>query len=145
MLGYEDVLEIIEQHLEFNKETTADAIHDFLSFYIEVLKEQLVHDEEAVQLALEVYEGNKNFKKQTIYKGIYKQIGEFSDREKTALRKIYDSKKKTIGFIFNISSNILREAFLEFVKETEIPEEAYSASIRSKILCYRIGSTSRKR
>lgn len=25
----------------------------------------------------------------------------------------------------------MREAFLEFVKETEIPEEAYSASIRS--------------
>ncbi|TWT25300.1 hypothetical protein [Planomicrobium sp. CPCC 101110] len=48
LLGYEDVLEIIEQHLEFNKETTADAIHDFLLFYIEVLKEQLVHDEEAV-------------------------------------------------------------------------------------------------
>ncbi|WP_341201111.1 PD-(D/E)XK nuclease family protein [Planomicrobium okeanokoites] len=143
LLGYEDVLKIIEQHLEFNKETTADAIHDFLSFYIEVLKEQLVHDEEAVQLALEVYEGNKsaidflflsqnkNFKKQAIYKGIYKQMGEFSDREKTALRKIYESKKKTIDFIFNIGSNVLREAFLEFVKETEIPEEAYSASIRS--------------
>ncbi|RLQ91334.1 PD-(D/E)XK nuclease family protein [Planomicrobium sp. Y74] len=143
LLGYEDVLGIIEQHLEFNKETTADAINDFLSFYIEVLKEQLVHDEEAVQLALEVYEGNKsaidflflsqnkNFKKQAIYKGIYKQIGEFNDREKTALRKIYESKKKTIDFIFNIGSNVLREAFFEFVKETEIPEEAYSASIRS--------------
>lgn len=143
LLGYEDVLEIIEQQLEFNKDTTADAIHDFLSFYIEVLKEQLVHDEEAVQLALEVYEGNKsaidflflsqnkNFKKQAIYKGIYKQIGELNDREKTALRKIYESKKKTIDLIFNIGSNVLREAFLEFVKETEIPEEAYSASIRS--------------
>lgn len=143
LLGYEDVLEIIEQHLEFNQETTADAIHDFLSFYIEVLKEQLVHDEEAVQLALEVYEGNKssidflflsqneNFKKQAIYKGIYKQIEELSDREKTALRKIYESKKKAIDFIFNIGSNVLREAFLEFAKETEIPEEAYSASIRS--------------
>lgn len=143
LLGYEDVLDIIEQHLEFNKETTADAIHDFLSFYIEVLKEQLIHDEEAVQLALEVYEGNKsaieflflsqnkNFQKQAIYKGVYKQIGEFSVREKTALRKIYESKKKTIDFIFNIGSNVLREAFFEFVKETEIPEEAYSASIRS--------------
>lgn len=143
LLGYEDVLGIIEQHLEFNKGTTADDIHDFLSFYIEVLKEQLVHDEEAVQLALEVYEGNKsaidflflsqnkNFKKQAIYKGIFQQIGEFSDREKIVLCKIYESKKKTIDLIFNIGSNVLRVAFLEFVKETEIPEEAFSASIRS--------------
>lgn len=142
LLGYEDVLDIIEQQLEFNEETTADAIHDFLSFYIEVLKEQLVHDEEAVQLALEVYEENKSaidflflsqnkiFKKQAIYKGMYKQIGSLNDREKIALRKIYESKKKTVDFIFNIGSNVLREAFLEFVKETEIPEEAYSASIR---------------
>ncbi|MBZ5201567.1 PD-(D/E)XK nuclease family protein [Planomicrobium chinense] len=143
LLGYEDVLEIIEQQLEFNKETTADAIYDFLSFYMEVLKEQLVHDEVAVQLALEVYEGNKssidllflsqnkNFKKQAIYKGIYQQIGNLNETEKTALRKIYEAKKKTIDFIFNIGSNVLREAFLEFVKEAEIPEEAYSANIRS--------------
>lgn len=112
LLGYEAVLEIIEQQLEFNQETTADAIHDFLSLYIEVLKEQLVHDEEAVELALKVYQGNKtaieflflsqneNFKKQAIYKGFYKQIGNLDEREKTALSKIYEAKKKTIDFIF---------------------------------------------
>lgn len=38
---------------------------------------------------------------------------------------------QSIHFVFNIGSNVLREAFLEFVKETEIPEEAYAASIRS--------------
>lgn len=142
LLGYEDVLEIIEQQLEFNKETTADAIYDFLLFYKEVLKEQLVHDEVAVQLALELHEGNKssidllflsrnkNFKKRAIYKDIYKQIGNLNETEKKALRKIYEAKKKTIDFIFNIGSNVLREAFLEFVKEAEIPEEAYSANIR---------------
>lgn len=142
LLGYEDVLDIIEQQLEFNQETTADAIHDFLSFYIEVLKEQLVHDEEAVQLALEVYEGNKNaidflflsqnqnFKKQAIYNSVYKQIESLSEREEEALCKIYEAKKKTIDFIFNIGSNVLREAFLDFVRETDLPEEAYSASIR---------------
>lgn len=62
LLGYEDVLEIIEQHLEFNKEKTADAIHDFLSFFIEVLKEQVVYDEESVQLALQIAsQGKKRF------------------------------------------------------------------------------------
>lgn len=54
------MLEIVEQQLEFSKETTADAIYDFLSFYIEVLKEQLVHDAESVELALKVYKENKN-------------------------------------------------------------------------------------
>lgn len=96
-LGYEDVLEIIEQQLEFSKETTADTIYDFLSFYIEVLKEQLVHDAESVELALKVYEENKNaidflflsqnnnFKKQAVYKGIYKQIAKLNEPEKAAL------------------------------------------------------------
>ncbi|WP_180956279.1 MULTISPECIES: PD-(D/E)XK nuclease family protein [unclassified Planococcus (in: firmicutes)] len=142
LLGYEDVLEIIEQQLEFSKETTADAIYDFLSFYIEVLKEQLVHDAESVELALTVYEENKNaidflflsqndnFKKQAVYKGIYKQLAKLDDSEKTALRKIYSAKKKTIDFVFNIGGNVIREAFLDFVKEADMPEEAYSANIR---------------
>ena len=142
LLGYEDVLEIIEQQLEFSKETTADAIYDFLSFYIEVLKEQLVHDAESVELALTVYEENKNaidflflsqndnFKKQAVYKGLYKQFAKLDDSEKTALRKIYDAKKKTIDFIFNIGGNVIREAFLDFVKEADMPEEAYAAHIR---------------
>ncbi|MFP8782590.1 PDDEXK-like family protein [Planococcus plakortidis] len=142
LLGYEDVLEIIEQQLEFSKETTAGAIYDFLSFYIEVLKEQLVHDAESVELALTVYEENKNaidflflsqndnFKKQAVYKGLYKQLGKLDDSEKAALWKIYVAKKKTIDFVFNIGGNVIREAFLDFVKEADIPEEAYAAQIR---------------
>lgn len=142
LLGYEDVLEIIEQQLEFSKETTADAIYDFLSFYIEVLKEQLVHDAESVELALTVYEENKNaidflflsqndnFKKQAVYKGLYKQLAKLDESEKTALRKIYSAKKKTIDFVFNIGGNVIREAFLDFVKEADMPEEAYAAHIR---------------
>lgn len=142
LLGYEDVLEIIEQQLEFSKETTSDTIYDFLSFYIEVLKEQLVHDAESVELALTVYEENKNaidflflsqndnFKKQAVYKGLYKQLAKLDESEKTALRKIYSAKKKTIDFVFNIGGNVIREAFLDFVKEADMPEEAYAAHIR---------------
>lgn len=50
-LDYQDVLEIIELHLELNKESIMDQIYDFLTFYTEVLREELVQDEESVQLA----------------------------------------------------------------------------------------------
>lgn len=112
-----------------------------MSFYIEVLKEQLVHDAESVELALTVYEENKNaidflflskndnFKKQAVYKGLYKQLAKLDESEKTALRKIYSAKKKTIDFVFNIGGNVIREAFLDFVKEANMPKEAYAAHI----------------
>lgn len=34
LLGYEDVLDIIEHLLEFNKKTSADALHDFYHFIL---------------------------------------------------------------------------------------------------------------
>lgn len=59
ILDYNDVLQIIENHLELNKEATSNNIFDFLSYYTEILKEELVQDEDATQLALSVYQKNK--------------------------------------------------------------------------------------
>lgn len=142
LLDYQDVLDIIEQHLEHNADSIADQIHDFLTFYVEVLKEDLVSDDKSVQLALDVYETSKgtidflflsqhdSFKKQAIYQGVYQQIAALNKDQREAIKKIYEQKKQTIDFIFYTGSNVLREAFLSFVKAEKIPEEAYDARIR---------------
>lgn len=142
MLDYQDVLEIIELHLELNKESITDQIYDFLTFYTEVLREELVHDEESVQLALDVYETSKgaidflflsqhdNFRKQARYEKVFQEAAKLSDKQKLSIGKIYEKKKKTIDFIFNIGSNVLREAFLTFVEATEIPAGHYKAHLQ---------------
>ncbi|WP_374718230.1 PD-(D/E)XK nuclease family protein, partial [Neobacillus sp.] len=142
VLDYYDVLEIIQSHIEFNREAMSDNVYDFLVYYTAILQEQLVQDEEANELALEVYQANQaaidllflsqheEYRKQPRYRKVFEQMTEITDEQKHALRKIYEKKKQTIDFIFKIGSNVLREAFLSFVQLENIPEEVYRAHIR---------------
>lgn len=142
MLDYHDVLEIITLHLELNQEVIADNIYDFLTYYTDILQEKLVQDDEGIQLALNVYQENRlaidllylsqhdEYRRQPRYEEFYEQVDTFTNNQKEALKQIYQNKKQTIDYIFNIGSNVLREAFLTFVKEEEIPHEVYNAHIK---------------
>lgn len=141
ILDYKDVLEIISTHLELNREAIVDQVYDFLTFYIEILKEELVQDDEAIELALAVYQAHKKaidllflsqhmeYSSQTRYNKAFHQINELPARQQEFLKKTYEKKKQTIDFIFKMGSNVLREAFLTFVQIEEIPEEIYKAHV----------------
>lgn len=141
ILDYNDIYEIIQSHLQLNKEAISDPIFDFLQYYTDILQEELVQDEEAVQLALAVYEGNqaaidllflsqhRDYRKQQRYHQLYKQIEKMPAHQQEGLKRIYEKNKQTIDYVFNIGSNVLREAFLSFVKMEEIPEEVFQAHV----------------
>lgn len=141
-LDYHDVMDIITQHLELNHEVIADNIHDFLSYYTAILREELVEDGESIEMALKVYQMNQNAidllfvsqhqesRKQPRFRELYIQIDELSVNEQSALKRIYEKKKKTIDYIFTIGSNVLRQAFLTFAHIEELPEEVYNAHIK---------------
>ncbi|KAB2331285.1 PD-(D/E)XK nuclease family protein [Bacillus mesophilum] len=141
-LDYHDILDIISQHLELNQEVIADNIHDFLTYYIAILQEELVEDNQAIQMALEVYQKNKvaidilyisqhpECRKLPRFKDIYTQIDKLSLGQQLALKRLYDKKKKTIDYVFTNGSNVLRQAFISFLEREEIPEEFYSAHVR---------------
>ncbi len=141
-LDYHDVMDIITQHLELNSEVIADNIHDFLSYYTAILREELVEDNESIEMALKVYQMNQKaidllfvsqhqeLRKQPRFKELYIGINDLSVNEQSALKRIYEKKKKTIDYIFTIGSNVLRQAFLKFAHIEELPEEVYNAHIR---------------
>lgn len=141
MLDYNDVLDIISSHLELNREGIADHVYDFLTFYTAILKEELVEDDEAIELALDIYQANKKaidllflsqhmeYSNQARYSGLFQQINELPASHKESLKKIYEKKKQTIDYIFKMGSNVLREAFISFVQIEEIPEEVYKAHV----------------
>lgn len=142
VLDYNDVLEIILLHIELNRDAISDNIYEFLMYYCEVLKEELVHDDEAAQLALDVYQANKpaidllylsqhgDYRKQPRYEDHYQLLDTLSLKQQEGLRRVYEKKRKTIDFIFTIGSNVLREAFLSFVQLEEIPAEVYRAHVQ---------------
>lgn len=142
MLDYHDVLDIITLHIELNQEVIADNIYDFLMYYTDILQEKLVQDEEAIQMALDVYQVNQaainllylsqhdDYRNQPRYRELYEQVDGFTYSQQEALKRIYENKKQTIHYIFNIGSNVLREAFLTFAQLEEIPQEVYHAHIK---------------
>lgn len=141
-LDYHDVLEIITQHLELNQEAISDNIFDFLTYYTAILREELVEDEEATQMALNVYQMNQaaidilyisqhdEYRKQPRYRELFTQMDGFTASQREALKCIYEKKKQAIDYVFTIGSNVLREAFLTFVQIEEIPQEVYKAHVR---------------
>lgn len=141
VVNYNDVLDIITSHLELNREAIVNQVYDFLTFYTEILKEELVQDDEAMELALDIYQANKKaidllflsqhreYSNQVRYSGLFQQINELPASHKEFLKKIYEKKKPTIDYIFKMGSNVLREAFISFVQIEDIPEEVYKAHV----------------
>lgn len=143
ILDYKDILEIITQYVELHKEAIADNIYDFLKYYTAILQEELVEDEEAVQLALDVYRMNRyaidllyvsqhpELHIKPRYKELSKQLEGYHNTEKELINQLYAKNKETIDYVYKKGSNLIREAFLDFVKTEEIPEEVYSAHVSS--------------
>ncbi|WP_161568824.1 PD-(D/E)XK nuclease family protein [Exiguobacterium sp. SH5S13] len=140
MLTYEDVLHIIKQELTLNKATIADNIHDFLSYYVTLLEERLVDDEKTMETALQLYQdyasaihllyanANPAKQKQIELRQAVKTLTTFDAETKRHLLLIYNRKCQTIDYIFETGSDLVRQAFLEFVKEQGIT--TYSAHPR---------------
>ncbi|WP_214816724.1 PD-(D/E)XK nuclease family protein [Exiguobacterium sp. s59] len=140
MLTYEDVLHIIKQELTLNKATIANNIHDFLSYYVALLEERLVDDEKTMETALQLYQdyasaihllyanANPSKQKQVELRQAVKTLATLDNEIKHHLHLIYNRKYQTIDYIFKTGSDLVRQAFLEFVKEQGIT--TYSAHSR---------------
>ncbi|WP_332698927.1 PD-(D/E)XK nuclease family protein [Halalkalibacter lacteus] len=143
IVDYHDVLEIITLHLELHRDAISDNVYEFLMYYTAILQEELVQDEEAIQLALDVYQVNQAaidvlylsqhhvYRKQPRYHQLFQQVDGFTNSHQEALKRIYEKKKQTIDYIFKMGSNVLREAFLSFVQIEKIPQESYKAHVQA--------------
>jgi len=142
ILDYSDLLDILQIYLSLNQESIADRVYDFLTYYISIIKEELVEDEKDITLALNVYQSNQEaidllyaphheeLRKHHRYNDLFKQVDSFDDSTKSSLHRIYQKQKQAIDYVYRIGSNVLRQAFLSFAIKEEFPEEVYQADSR---------------
>ncbi|UTG82733.1 PD-(D/E)XK nuclease family protein [Bacillus paranthracis] len=141
-LDYGDVLNILKGQLEIYSEYTSSTIKDFISYYIDILEGELVRDEEDIELALTVYKNHKAAVDFLCLNGNGKVVGKFVSKElqravkrldgevKEDLRKIYKKYAETLRFIHKAGNSVMREAFLQFVEQNQIPNGCYKEHIR---------------
>jgi len=142
ILDYGDILNILKGQLEINSEYTSSTIKDFLSYYIDILEGELVRDEEDIELALTIYKNHKDAVDFLYLSGDGKVAGKFANNnllgvvkglsveEKEDLRKIYMNYAETLTFIREAGNSVMREAFLQFVTQNQIPNDCYHEHIR---------------
>ncbi|MFA2767167.1 PD-(D/E)XK nuclease family protein [Bacillus pacificus] len=141
-LDYGDILNILKAQLEIYSEYTSSTIKDFISYYIDILEGELVRDEEDIELALTVYKNHKAAVDFLCLNGNGKVVGKFVSKElqravkklddevKEDLRKIYKKYSETLRFIHKAGNSVMREAFLQFVEQNQIPTGCYKEHIR---------------
>ncbi|AAU19422.1 PD-(D/E)XK nuclease family protein [Bacillus cereus] len=141
-LDYGDILNILKAQLEIYSEYTSNTIKDFISYYIDILEGELVRDEEDIELALTVYKNHKSAVDFLCLNGNGKVVGKFVSKElqravkklddevKEDLRKIYKKYSETLRFIHKAGNSVMREAFLQFVEQNQIPTGCYKEHIR---------------
>lgn len=141
-LDYGDILNILKGQLEIYSEYTSSTIKDFISYYIDILEGELVRDEEDIELALTVYKNHKAAVDFLCLNGNGKVVGKFVSKElqravkklddevKEDLRKIYKKYSETLRFIHKAGNSVMREAFLQFVEQNQIPTGCYKEHIR---------------
>lgn len=142
ILDYGDILNILKGQLEINSEYTSSTIKDFLSYYIDILEGELVRDEEDIELALTIYKNHKDAVDFLCLSGDGKVAGKFANNnlldavkglsaeEKEDLRKIYMNYAETLTFIREAGNSVMRESFLQFVTQNQIPNDCYHEHIR---------------
>lgn len=124
MLGYSDVLSILQQLLDSRKDYMNAHIHSFLSYYSDILEDQLVENEKLNATGLDLYRNHKEAV------DLLHSLRQGPDQNGTILFGTYRRHKETVDFIKSVGDSILKEAFLKFARKQKWPEHLYTAHFR---------------
>ncbi|SDD84399.1 PD-(D/E)XK nuclease superfamily protein [Bhargavaea beijingensis] len=124
MLGYSDVLAILQQLLETRKEYMNAHIHSFISYYTDILEDQLVENEKLNATGMDLYRNHKE-----AIDLLYSLRQGPADGDQL-LFSTYQRHKETVDFIKSVGDSILKEAFLKFARKQRWPEHLYTAHFR---------------
>ncbi|MCM3086802.1 PD-(D/E)XK nuclease family protein [Bhargavaea ginsengi] len=124
MLGYSDVLAILQQLLEIRKDYMNAHIHSFISYYTDILEDQLVENEKLNATGMDLYRNHKEAV------DLLHSLRHGSSETKDLLLSTYRRHQETINFIKNVGDSILKEAFLTFARKQKWPEHLYTAHFR---------------
>ncbi|KZE37234.1 hypothetical protein AV656_11725 [Bhargavaea cecembensis] len=125
MLGYSDILAILEQLLETRKEYMNAHIHSFISYYTDILEDQLVENEKLNAIGMDLYRNHKEAV------DLLHSLRLTPVEKEDILLSTYRRHKETIDFIKSVGDSILKEAFLKFARKHKWPEHLYTAHFRT--------------
>ena len=127
MLGYSDVLDILNNMTNANKEYMHPDVHSFISYYIDILEDQLVQNNELNEKGMALYKNHKEAVDLLAGAGKGRMIESSFANE---LSQIYNQYKETIDFVVKVGNSFLREAFIRFARKLEWPEHLYTPHFR---------------
>ncbi|MGN7387876.1 PD-(D/E)XK nuclease family protein [Sporosarcina sp. SAFN-015] len=127
MLGYSDVLDILNNMTDANKEYMHPDVHSFISYYIDILEDQLVQNNELNEKGMALYKNHKEAVDLLAGAGKGRMVESSFANE---LSQIYSQYKETIDFVVKVGSSFLREAFIRFARKLDWPEHLYTPHFR---------------
>lgn len=128
-LKYSDIASVLEFILRFYKESVSEEVFVFLKNYLAILHERFAPDPERLLLAEEIFENhgeavtylyllnNPGIKFLNHHQQFKDQLQGLSDKEVAWMKKLYQSSKDTIDFIYTEGSLTLKKAFERFIEE----------------------------
>ncbi|WP_301107438.1 PD-(D/E)XK nuclease family protein [Sporosarcina sp.] len=116
MLGYDDLLDVLDTLLQTQKSYMNQQIYDFLCYYNEILTDILEDDEDLNELALTVFRDHQDAVK-CLQASAKKPVDD------PYLFDLYLENRQTIDFIIRVGDSLMLEAFKEFVQTKEWPEQ----------------------
>ncbi|MFF2754016.1 PD-(D/E)XK nuclease family protein [Psychrobacillus sp. NPDC058041] len=135
MLGYEDILSILKNYLDMKVDYMQADIRSFLIYYVDILENQLIQNEEMVDNGLIVYRnhkdavdllyasGNTYIRHQVVDTSLAMELQDTESKE--LIQQIYLDNKETIDFIVKVGDSLLKEAFLLVAREKELASEQF--------------------
>jgi len=124
-LGYSDIFDILKNLIDSNKDYMNSHVQSFISYYIDILEDQLVQNNELNEIGINLYKNHKE-----AIDSLYSIGKEKSESVDDEMMEIYSDYKVTIDFIKKVSDSILKEAFLRFTNNLGWPEHLYSSHFR---------------
>lgn len=142
ILSYTDILGILKEYMDVNGSQLFEPVKEFISYYIDILEDELVQDEEEITLAIQVYKeykdavdflyicANNNRSNKFLNKALVRKVISLSAEDKEIIQIIYFTHQETVNFIYTMGNSVIREAFINFAYQNEISEENRNDHIR---------------
>lgn len=122
------VLDILKNVTVANKDYMNQNVHSFISYYIDILEDQLVRNDGLNEKGMTLY---KNLKEAVEFlSAVGKGKIEKENRFANELIPIYGKYKETIDFVVKVGNSFLREAFIRFTRRLGWLEQLYTPHFR---------------
>lgn len=138
MLTYRDILSILKDYVVLNEAFMNDEVYSFISYYIEVLADQLEENDELNKSALSIYQENKDavdllytsVHEKSSMRAVNHQLIATSTVENGILKRLYLDNRESIDYIVKVGNSIISEAFKLFAAAKDMESNNFTAHHR---------------